>query len=236
MRCKRWNTSDLPSQNQCMNVVCSFVSIHGLQVVHMPHDVILVRYSIPSQHITRHPSNIQRLSTTVALNETNHTRRSLLFFHEASHLETRQPRQRDFRVHIGQLLLNQLIGTKWCSKLLPLHYVFTSTMETIFRGSQCPPGDAKAGIIQAAERSLQTCHVQFVRCRNTDILHENHAGDTGTKTLLSFDFGCIEARSSLFNEIALYLSVFVACPDDEYICYWAVRDPILRAIEYIFVG
>lgn len=52
-----------------MNVVRAFVGIDGLEVHDMPDDVVLVRDSVPAQHVAARPDNVQRLAAVVALQD-----------------------------------------------------------------------------------------------------------------------------------------------------------------------
>mmetsp|Transcript_23025 Transcript_23025/g.55499 ORF Transcript_23025/g.55499 Transcript_23025/m.55499 type:complete len:208 (-) Transcript_23025:937-1560(-) len=202
----------------------------------MPNDVVLIRYSISTKHIPRIPCNIQRLAAAVSFNEAHHTRRSLLLFHETSHLKATEPSQRYLCLHVGKLFLDQLVSPQRRTKLLPLQNVIPCTMEAILGSAQRSPRDAVPGIVQAAERALQARDVQLVRGRDSHILHDDHASGAGAQAHLPLDLGRIKARSSPLDEITLDLAIFVACPDNEYVGYGAVGNPIFGTVEHVFLA
>lgn len=72
---KGGNSSDSTSQDKSVNVVSSFVGVHSLQIHYVPDDVVLIRYTIASQHVPSHSRNVQGLSCVVPLDHRDHFRR-----------------------------------------------------------------------------------------------------------------------------------------------------------------
>lgn len=107
----------------------TFISVDTFQVYHMPDDVILIGYTVRSQHISSNPGDLQRFASIVSLQHrhgfrsksrqktlswNNETKRfyctSILFsILKTTGLHTCQQSQTDLCVHVSQLLLNQLI-------------------------------------------------------------------------------------------------------------------------------
>ena len=65
-------TCDSSTENQGVNVVCTFVSVHSLQVGQVANDVILVDDSIATEHITSVSRNCECLTTVVSLHYGDH--------------------------------------------------------------------------------------------------------------------------------------------------------------------
>lgn len=82
------DSSDGPTQNESMDVVCALVGIDRLQVHHMPNDVVLIADTIPTEHIPTLSGNSESLSTVVALDERNHFRGDFIGILETADLET----------------------------------------------------------------------------------------------------------------------------------------------------
>lgn len=53
--------SDGTAKDEGMDIVGAFIGVDSLQVHHMPDDVIFIRDAVATQHLTRHPSDLDRL-------------------------------------------------------------------------------------------------------------------------------------------------------------------------------
>lgn len=100
--------------------VCSFVRIRNLQIGDVPADVILIRSSVPTEDIQQYPRMLQRLPAIISLHETDHLWRGQPSILQPPHLQARLEAQRNLRVRVGQLLLNQLEGSERARELLTL--------------------------------------------------------------------------------------------------------------------
>jgi hypothetical protein len=55
---KRRNPRLFPSEDQRMNVMCTFVGVHDFQVHHVADYAELIGDAVAAQHVARHPGNI----------------------------------------------------------------------------------------------------------------------------------------------------------------------------------
>ena len=60
-----------PPKDQGMNVMSTFIGVHGFQIHHMTHDVILVGNAVTAMHISGHSGDIQGLSAIVTFDQGN---------------------------------------------------------------------------------------------------------------------------------------------------------------------
>ena len=84
----------------------------------MADDVVFVVNTVAAVHVTAHPGDVQGFAATVALYEANHLWRSTVFVHEATDAQAGVKTQRDLGLHVGELLLDQLVLGQRASKLL----------------------------------------------------------------------------------------------------------------------
>jgi hypothetical protein len=109
---------------------------------------------------------------------------------------------------------------------------FSGFVEAGDGGADRAPGDAVAGLGQAAERTLQALHVrQAVGVRHAHVVEEQRAGDRGAQAHLVLDFLRGEARHALLDQEALDAVVGLR-PDDGDIGQVAVGDPHLGAVDH----
>ena len=64
-----------------MYVVRALVGVDGLEVVHVPEDVILVRYAVTPEHVPRATRDFQCPPAAVALDQRHHARGRLARLH-----------------------------------------------------------------------------------------------------------------------------------------------------------
>lgn len=72
------NPSNCSPKDQSMNVMCTFISVHCLQIHSMPDDMVLIRNPISSQDVSCLAGNIQGFSTVVSLQHGDHLWGSLV--------------------------------------------------------------------------------------------------------------------------------------------------------------
>ena len=115
-----------------MDVVRSLISVDGLEICGMPHDLKFSRNSIPTVHVSRGSSDFKRLAAIIAFDETD------CFGNQFARLEPSPDPQRclkserDLRHHIGKLQLDQLVGSKWFSKLFAIESIASRCSITEF--------------------------------------------------------------------------------------------------------
>ena len=142
---------DLPPQDQRVNVVRALVGVHGLQVAHVPEDVVLVRYAVPPEHVPRGPRDLERPPAAVPLDQRHHARMGIPGLHEPSHLQASQPAEGYVRYHVGELLLHELVGPQGRAELPASRDVLPRAREAVLGGPERPPRYPVSRVVQAAE-------------------------------------------------------------------------------------
>ena len=66
--------------------------------------------AVAAVHVAREPRDIERLAAIVALEHRDRRRRGFAFVDQPRQAERRVQAERDFGLHVGKLLLDQLIG------------------------------------------------------------------------------------------------------------------------------
>ena len=65
-------SGDGPAQDEGVHVVGALVRVDGLQVHHVPDDVVLVRDTVAAEHLPRRPGDVDRLHAGVPLHHRDH--------------------------------------------------------------------------------------------------------------------------------------------------------------------
>ena len=82
--------------------------------------------------------------------------------------------ERDLGLHIGELLLDQLIGRQRAAELLAVQRVLAGRVPAELGRAQRAPGDAEAGVVEAAEGALETADIgQQILLGDLHILHDD---------------------------------------------------------------
>ena len=96
-----------------------------------------------------------------------------------------------------------------------------------------PPGDAVAGLGEAAEGPAQSLDAgQSIFVGDLDVLEEEFRGYRGPQRELALDVAGLEAGAVGFHHEATYHAFRVLGPDDRELGEGAVRDPALGAREH----
>jgi hypothetical protein len=104
--------------------------------------------------------------------------------------QRRMQSERDLGLHVGELLLDQLIGGERPVELLAVEDVLPRAMPAEFRRAHRAPGDAVARHVEAAERTREAFDVrQQILLRHDRILQHDLAGDRGAQRSLPSIFG-----------------------------------------------
>lgn len=161
-----------------MNVVGSLISVDGLEVAHMSDDVVLVYDAITTEHITGISGYLEGLATVVALDHRDHLggKSSLLVF-QARHSGDSMETQSNLSAHIGHLFLHELSLSEGLAELFAIQSIFTGSMEAELSCTHSSPGNTESGLVEAAERTLETLDTQDVLLGDLYIVHHDHTGD-----------------------------------------------------------
>merc|ERR1711901_18440 len=111
-----------------MDVMSALICVHSLQVCHMPYDMVFIHNTIPSQHITCVPCDLQSLPTGVSLDHRDSLRRKLTLVHQLTHTQASLKPQRNFSQCIGHLELWQLISSERSVELLAIQLILAGKL------------------------------------------------------------------------------------------------------------
>ncbi len=111
----------------------------------------------------------QELRLTI---EVSSTGGCAVFLHAAEPQAALQT-ERDLGRHVGELLLDQLVGGERPAELLAVEHILACRVRSrILGGSERAPGNAEAGRVQAGKRAFEARHVgQQVLFRHEDVVH-----------------------------------------------------------------
>ena len=176
------------AQDQGVHIMRALIGIHRFQIQHMADHGIGIGHAIGAQHVARFAGDRQRLAAIVALHQRDQGRRGGAVIHHAPQPERAVQPQRDFGLHVGQLLLHQLGGGQGPAELLALQRILPRHVPAGFRRADRAPGDAEAGAVEAGEGRAQALGARQHRLRRyRDILQHDFAGDAGAQREFSFD-------------------------------------------------
>jgi hypothetical protein len=68
--------------------------------------------------------------------------------------------ERDLGLHVGELLLHELVGGQRLAELLAVQRILPGTVPAIFRGTHDTPGNAIARLVEAAEGAAQALGIR----------------------------------------------------------------------------
>src|ERR1700745_683127 len=98
-----------------------------------------------------HSRDLERFAAIVALEQRHRRRRGAAGFEQAPQPQRRVQAERDLGLHVGELLLNELVGGKRTAELLAVERVLARAMPAELRRADGAPGDAGARHVEAAE-------------------------------------------------------------------------------------
>src|SRR5690606_10647418 len=151
---------------------------------------------------------------------------------QAAQLQHQQLGQGDAAGHVGQLDLRALGGGDRAAEQDALLAVVQRLVQAGDGGADRTPGDAVAGLGQAAQRTLEALDVgQAVGLGHAHVVEVQGAGHRGAQAHLVLDLLGGEAGRALLHDEALDALVGLR-PDDGDVGQVAVGDPHLRAVEH----
>ena len=142
-----------------MDVVRPLVGVDDLEVDEVTRDAELVRDAVAAHHVARRARDVERLAAGVALQDRGDLDgRRAVVLHAPESQAALQP-ERDLGLHVGELLLDQLVRRERPAELLAIEHVLARAMPAVLGCAERAPGDAVARRIEAGERALQAAHV-----------------------------------------------------------------------------
>ncbi len=100
--------------------------------------------------------------------------------------------------------------------------------------AQCPPGNAVAGVVEAAHRTPKAVGVrQHVFFRYEYALHDDLAGDRGAQRELALDLRRAQALHALVEDEALDAPLIVFRPDDKHVGDRRIGNPHLGTRQLV---
>src|SRR5215471_3575148 len=176
------------TEDQRVNVVRAFVGVDGLEIAQHAHHVELVRYAVAAMDVARHARDLERLAAIVALEQRHRRRRGAALLQQPPEPERRVQAERDLGLHVGELLLDELVGGERTAELLAIERVLARPMPAELRRADRAPGNAGARHVEAAEGAAEAFGVrQHVLLWHKRILEHDLAGDRRAQRKLAFD-------------------------------------------------
>jgi hypothetical protein len=211
--------------------VGALIGVHGFQINGVAQDVIFLRDAIAAMDVARFAGDGQRLAAIVALHQRDGLGHPGALIQQTAQLQRALKAQRDFSLHVGELLLNQLRAGNRLAEDHALHGVIARRMPAKFRRTHRAPGNTVARLVQAAERTAQTLHMGQDRVvRDKGIIERNRAGGGGAQAQLAVNLRTVEALNALVHDKAADFAIQLG-PDHRQIRDRRVGDPHFRAIQ-----
>jgi len=221
------------AEDQRMDVVRALVGIHRLEVHAVADHMVFVGDAISAVHVAGDARDRQGLAAIVALEQGDGLGCQPSFVHQAPGTKTALQPQRDLRLHVGELQLDQLIGRQRPAELLALERVAARGMPAEFGRAHRAPGDAVAGLVETAEGAAETADLgEDVLLGHEDAIHHDLPRDRGAQGHLARDLRKGESLHPALDEEAADLAVELG-PDHADIGDRAVGDPRLAAREQV---
>ena len=192
--------------------------------------MVLVGDAVRAVHVAGGARDIERLAGGVALEHRHRLVRRGAFVEQPPEPQARGQTDRDLGLHVGELLLHELIGGEGPAELPALQHVVARRVPAELRRPQRPPGDAVAGAGKAPERPPEPGGAgQLVFGGDEDTVHHDLAGGRCPQRELAVDLrGGQAPHAPLQNEPADDPLV-VLRPDHEEVGNRSVADPGLRS-------
>lgn len=222
------------AEDQRVDIVGALVGVHHFQVDQVAGDAEFVGDAVAAQHVAGQAGDVEGLAAAVALHDRGDFHRRGAFVLHPPQAQAALQGQGDLGLHVGQLLLDQLVGGQRAAELLAVEHVLAGGVPAEFGGAQGAPGDPVARRVQAGERTAQAAHFgEGVLFRNEHVVHHDLAGDRGTQADLAMDRRGAQAFPALLEDEAADLPFVILGPDHEDVGDRAVGDPHLAAAQAI---
>src|SRR3989441_5087824 len=156
------NAGDGAPEDQGVDVVRAFVGVDHLEVDDMADHAELVRDAVAAEHVARGARDVERLAAGVALHDRGDLDRGGAFVLHAPEAQAALQAERDLGLHVGELLLDELVRGERPAELLAVEHVLPRAMPAVFRCAERAPGDAVTRRVEAGERALQP--TDFGKC------------------------------------------------------------------------
>src|SRR5437762_6808235 len=111
------------AEDQRVDVVGALVGVHRFEVAHHAHDMEFVGDAVAAVHVAGDAGDVESLAGVVALHQRNRGRRSLAGLQHAAERQRAAKAERDLGLHVGELLLHQLIGGERAVELLAVEHI-----------------------------------------------------------------------------------------------------------------
>src|SRR5437773_2635395 len=155
---ERLDSGDRTPEDQGVDVVRAFVGVDHLEVDDMADDAELVRDAVAAEHVARGARDVECLAAGIAFHDRGDLDRRGAFVLHAPEAQAALQAERDLGLHVGELLLDQLVRGERPAELLALEDVSPRAVPAVLGGAERAPGDAVARRVEAGERALEAAH------------------------------------------------------------------------------
>ncbi len=198
--------------------------------------MVFLGNAVAAVHVAGEPRDVERLAAIVALHQRDRWRRGFTGFQHASEAQRTLQAERNLGLHVGELLLHQLIGGERTAKLLAIEHILTRAMPAKFSGAHRAPRDSVARVVETPERTGKALHIrQQVFFRHHAVFQHDLAGDRGPQRQFAFDLRRGESLASALDQKAAN-DIVELCPHHRNMRDRCIGDPGLGAVEFIAAG
>src|SRR4051812_14275568 len=106
------------TEDQRVDVVRALVGVHHFEVDDVPDHTELVGYAVAAEHVARDARDVERLAAGISFHDRGDLDRRRAFVLHAAQAQAALQAERDLGLHVGELLLHQLICGERAAELL----------------------------------------------------------------------------------------------------------------------
>mmetsp|Transcript_15780 Transcript_15780/g.21356 ORF Transcript_15780/g.21356 Transcript_15780/m.21356 type:complete len:253 (-) Transcript_15780:423-1181(-) len=199
--------------------------------------MVLINDAVAAEHVSGVAGDRESFTAVVTLHDRDHLRCQLASILELRNSVDAVQAERNFSQHVSHFQLWDLHLCERLAELLPLHGVVAGGVEAELGSAHGSPRDTESGLVEAAEGSLESLHVQHVLFGNFDVIEHDHASRRGAQGMLAFDLGRRDSlHGVLLEDEASDIACFILGPDDEDASVRRVCDPGLASVEHEVVA
>ena len=199
----------------------------------MADDVEFVRYAVAAMHVARLARDGESLAAIIAFHHRYRRRCGNTTLERPAKRQGAMQSERNFRLHVGELLLHQLVGGERPAELLAVERILPRPMPAVLCRTHGAPGNAITRLVEAAERSRQSARIrEDVVFGDLDIVEHNLARHRSAQGNLALDLGRREALAGALDQETVNAFILELGPHHCDVGDRRIGDPHFRAIEH----
>src|SRR5262245_13099398 len=120
---ERLNTRLRAAEDESVDVVRALVGVDHLEVDDVADDAELIRNSVAAEHVARGARDVERLAAGIPFHDRGDLDRGRAFVLHTAKAQAALEAERDLGLHVGELLLDELVGGERAPELLAIEHV-----------------------------------------------------------------------------------------------------------------